>query len=759
MLPFKLPMAASTTIGYVPAPPAERFFRFSLFFLLLVSVATLATTGKLDVFSSVLGIAGMLYKGVRLWASKPAELTSRVATFLVIAYLAFLPLDILLLSKLFVANSPNPPLFAALIGVVHFLMFVMLVRFYSATTDRDALFLAMLSFAAMLAAAVLTVDTAFLLFFFLYLLFAVATFVGMELRRAARGAIIPPAFSAQAQRERRMTRALSLAAVTVAIGAIFLGGALFFLFPRVSGGYFGRTSLNPALGTGFSDDVELGQIGELKQNSEVMMRIETGHPIGYSRLRWRGIALTNFDGRRWSSPEHIIKPMNASPDGWIYVGGGNRRVETGVPGMLYTALLEPMATDVIFVPGKPVTVQGNFSGQANNNYGPLRNNYLNGDGTDSLFNPFHNYSAIRYAGFSELPEINVPKLKAASQDYPQNIIDSDLQLPGSLDERIPELAKQVTAGAATAYDKAQAIESFLRSGRFKYTLVITGKTADDPLAHFLFTSRAGHCEYFASSMAVMLRTLGVPTREVNGFLPGEYNELGGDYVVRASDAHSWVEVFFPGSGWIVFDPTPDAPQGSMGFLSRMQKYLDWMELTWEDWVIGYDFAHQITLAQTLQHGTKNWTELGRDWFQRKQDRGKDWFKSWQFEHAKLRYLLPLGLVSLLVVLRFDLFSRVLRRAALILRMKWLGSTGANPEMASRLYFELLRVLEKRGFARRESQTPREFAAALQPAAAVVSPAVREFTEIYAHARFGGAACDTSRLRALLGQIRSGLRTR
>ncbi|MGA2420995.1 MAG: DUF3488 and transglutaminase-like domain-containing protein [Candidatus Acidiferrum sp.] len=752
-------MASSTTIGYVPAPPAERFFRLSLFFLLLVSVATLATTGKLDVFSSVLGIAGMLYKGVRLWASRPAELTSRVATFLVIGYLAFLPLDILLLSKLFVANSPNPPLFAALIGVVHFLMFVMLVRFYSATTDRDALFLAMLSFAAMLAAAVLTVDTAFLLFFFLYLLFAVATFVGMELRRAARGAITPPAFSVEAQRERRLTRALSFAAVTVAMGAIFLGGALFFLFPRVSGGYFGRTSLNPALGTGFSEDVELGQIGELKQNSEVMMRIETGHPIGYSRLRWRGIALTNFDGRRWSSPEHIIKPLNANSDGWIYVGGGNRRVETGAPGMLYTALLEPMATDVIFVPGKPVTVQGNFSGQANNNYGPLRNNYLNSDGTDSLFNPFHNYSAIRYAGFSELPEINVPKLKAASREYPQNIIDTYLQLPESLDERIPELAKQVTAGAATAYDQAQAIESYLRSGRFKYTLVITGKTGDDPLAHFLFTSRAGHCEYFASSMAVMLRTLGVPTRAVNGFLPGEYNELGGDYVVRASDAHSWVEVFFPGSGWIVFDPTPDAPQGSAGFLSRMQKYLDWMELTWEDWVIGYDFAHQITLAQTLQHGTKNWTELGRDWFQRKQDRGKEWFKSWQFEHAKLRYLLPLGLVSLLVLLRFDLFSRVLRRAVLILRMKWLGSTGANPEMASRLYFELLRVLEKRGFARRESQTPREFAAELRPTAAGVSPAVREFTEIYAHARFGGAACDTSRLRALLAQIRSGLRTR
>ena len=129
----------------------------------------------------------------------------------------------------------------------------------------------------------------------------------------------------------------------------------------------------------------------------------------------------------------------------------------------------------------------------------------------------------------------------------------------------------------------------------------------------------------------------------------------------------------------------------------------------------------------------------------------------------LRLLLPLGLVLFLVVLRFDLFSRLLRRATLILRMKWKTSAGANPELASRHYFELLRVLEKRGIARRESQTPREFAAALggmwQSKAAGLTPAVLEFTQIYAQARFGGATCDTSRLRVLLAQIRAGLRSR
>jgi hypothetical protein len=617
-------MAASYTVPQIPAPTPERVFRLSLFFLLLISVSIVATTGKLDVFSSVVAVFAVMCKGVRLWLGRPAELRARPATFLVIAYLGFFPLDVFIFSRSFVANSANPPLFAALVGVVHFLLFVMVVRLYSATTDRDALFLAMLSFAGVLAAAVLTVDTTFLLFFFLYLIFAVSTFVSMELRRAGRGAITPPWSPAQQARERRFARALGLAVMSVAAGAILLGGVLFFIFPRVTAGNLGRTSFNPPLGTGFTDDVELGQIGELKKNSTVVMRVETGHPVGYGPLRWRGNALASFDGRRWTSSERYHQALAPAADGWIDVA--EVKSSGNVPGLLYTVVLEPMSTDVIFVPGAPLKVRGNFSGQASSMYGTVRNSYLFRDGAGTLFNPFHNYTAIRYSGFSRLPELDVPKLRAASTDYPDAISDTYLQLP-TLDERIGNLARQIAAGAPTPYDKARAIQNYLRSSRFRYTLVLTGKPGDDPLPHFLFETRAGHCEYFASSMAVMLRTLGVPTREVNGFLPGEYNDLGGDYIVRASDAHSWVEVFFPGNGWIVFDPTPEGPDDGGGILSRLGKYMDFLELTWNDWVISYDFGHQAMLTQSLQRGSRTWMEAGRDWFERRQERGKAWLKS------------------------------------------------------------------------------------------------------------------------------------
>jgi hypothetical protein len=126
-------------------------------------------------------------------------------------------------------------------------------------------------------------------------------------------------------------------------------------------------------------------------------------------------------------------------------------------------------------------------------------------------------------------------------------------------ERIHQLALQVTQGAVTPYDKAKAIEAYLRDpNNFKYTL--TPKIAPDgvdPLEYFLFDSKEGYCQYFATAMGDMLRSLGIPTRLVNGFGPGSYDVATNSYIVRGEDAHTWVETYFPEYGWITFEPTPD----------------------------------------------------------------------------------------------------------------------------------------------------------------------------------------------------------
>jgi protein-glutamine gamma-glutamyltransferase len=743
-------MATSATLPSVQLSPlpAERFFQGSLLLLIGSSIATLIATGKIDPIASAVAALAMIYKGYRWWKREQPEISQRVATLLVLGYLAIFPLDVLLFSRAYVSSSPNPALYAALLGSVHFLLFVMMVRLYSATTDRDAFFLSILAFAGILAAAILTIDTFFLVMFFIFLLFAVATFVGMELRRGGRGATTV-AIVNQAQ-EKRLARALTAAAVSVAAGAIAIGGTLFFFFPRFSAGYLGRASMQPSLMSGFSDNVELGQIGEIKKNPSVVMRVKTGGPVGYARLRWRGIALTTFDGKRWSTPNHR-QPITLTPNvmGQINVADPEQNLtEPGIE-LNYEALVEPMATDAIFVAPNAVSILGGFNGENPSAVMNLRRAYLFRDFTGSLANPYRNYAAVRYFGVSRLPTIQPAKLRAASTDYSEAIRETYLQLP-QLDKRILPFAQSVTGRAMNPYDKAVAIENHLRT-RFTYTLDLTGNVDKDPLAAFLFKTRAGHCEYFASAMTIMLRAIGIPAREVNGFLPGEYNDLGGDYIVRASDAHSWVEAYFPGTGWVTFDPTP-ASNEQTGFMSRLGLYIDWLELNWNEWVINYDFAHQVQMAQNMQRNTRNWTEAARNWFMLQQVRGKQKLKSWLDRSGDITFALPAALAILLVLLRYDVLGYAVRNLRFNLQLRRPSRGAANPQLASRMYAELLRVLAKRGFARKESQTALEFAGALSEPR--LAPAVREFTQIYAQARFGGAACETERLRSLLAQIRA-----
>jgi hypothetical protein len=408
-----------------------------------------------------------------------------------------------------------------------------------------------------------------------------------------------------------------------------------------------------------------------------------------------------------------------------------------------------MATDAVFAPANAVSILGGFTGENPTAGFNARRTYLFRDSTGSLFNPFRNYAPVRYFGYSRLPTVNAAKLRAAPEKYSDEILNVYLQLP-PLDQRIPALARGSAGKARTPYDKALAIETFLRT-RFTYTLELTGKPGDDPLAHFLFDTHAGHCEYFASAMTIMLRTQGIPSREVNGFLPGEFNDLAGDYIVRASDAHSWVEAYFPGSGWVTFDPTPAATE-NFGFLSRLGLYLDWMELTWNEWVVNYDFAHQVQMAQMIQRNTRSWKESARGWFAKKEMGGKQWLRSWLDRRGGLTFAIPVAIALLLVLLRYDVIRMGMRRLRLYFQLRAPENARANPQLASRLYAELLRLLERRGLARRDSQTPLEFAMAMgEPR---LAPVVQEFTQIYARARFGGAPCDTLRLRGLLEQVRT-----
>ncbi len=755
-------MPGQDTAAPPPLSAVHRYFEISLYLLLLTSVLTLVSTGKLDLVSILGAPAALLVKGYRWWrvpggvrGSRGPELSHRAATWLVLAYFVFFPVDLWVISRGLAANAPNPALYAALLATIHLMLFAIIVRLCSATSTRDYLFLAMLAFATMLAAAILTVDTAFLLFFLLFLVLAISTFVGLEIRRSAEGAATPP-LEMGTPAARRLNRALGLTSGSVAVSALVLGAAIFFLIPRFSAGYLGGFNLQPSLMTGFSDNVELGQIGQIKKNFSVVMRVRVeGGTARMRNVRWRGIALTTFDGKRWFTEAHEPVVITPGADGWYVLGvaaPANRRDYTA---LRYTMLLEPMATDALFVAAQPNRVRGRFSPDSGGAGPAARRSYLVMDKTSSLFNPFHNFINLRYEGLSFVPAIPPASLRATTTEYPSAIREAYLQLP-PLDPRIPRFAHELTSRAPTAYDKTTAIELYLRT-RFGYTLELSGPPRADPLAHFLFERRAGHCEYFAAAMTVMLRTLGVPARYVNGFLPGEYNEIGEDFIIRASDAHSWVEVYFPEYGWVPFDPTPPADEKAKGFLGRLALYWDWFELRWSEWVINYDFSHQVTLAQNLQRASRDWTERARIYLARLHHRSVEQLKAWQARAADASRTLPIA-VGALLVLALLLRHRSMAR---LLALRWGFRFSSDAELAPRLatlhYQHMLRLLARRGLHKPPALTPREFAASL-PATELAAP-VAQLTHLYQMARFGARGADARQIAQLLGKIRELLRPR
>ncbi|MCI0770452.1 MAG: transglutaminase domain-containing protein [Chloroflexi bacterium] len=149
-------------------------------------------------------------------------------------------------------------------------------------------------------------------------------------------------------------------------------------------------------------------------------------------------------------------------------------------------------------------------------------------------------------------------LREADTDYNHFITDHYLQLPATLPQRVRDMAADLTAGTDNPLDKAVLIQNYLRSDVFTYDQenVVAPPRAADGVDYFLFETKLGYSDYFASAMTVMMRAVGVPTRMAAGYAPGEYDEEIGMRIVRDHDSHGWTQVYFPQYGWIDFEPTP-----------------------------------------------------------------------------------------------------------------------------------------------------------------------------------------------------------
>ncbi|HEX9424323.1 MAG TPA: DUF3488 and transglutaminase-like domain-containing protein, partial [Pyrinomonadaceae bacterium] len=587
-------------------------------------------------------------------------------------------------------------------------------------------FLYLISFFEVLLAAGLSFSPVFLGTLSLYLLCGLSTIIAFEIQKSRRAIaiaethlLVPPdsrIFRHPRRRDgKRNAEANRLPFVAlVLLTLIFvLAMPLFLVAPRAGSAALTRSGSALTNFIGFSENVTLGEIGDLKRDNAVVMhvRIEESQPV--TDLRWRGVALDEFTGRGWKKSfdaRHITEKKNDK--GFFPLG----TTEALHQRTTQTVFLEPIESPVLFAASRPIAIQGDF---------PL----LRVDGEGSVQVRRHEFERMIYKALSDTTEPDVALLRKDLGPYPA-ALERYKQLPAALDPRIEARANAIVANAhaRNRYDEAKAIEAHLQTA-YGYSLQMRA-AGPDPLADFLFNVKVGHCEYFSTAMAVMLRKRGIAARVVNGFLPGEYNEAAGAYTIRQSDAHSWVEVYFPESQlWVTFDPTPAAGKTepvSTGFAAQLGKYAEALELIWFQYVVGYDKQEQRSLA----------TSLHNQLFVYRRSLVQIVSAVWDAVSKRTRGITLIGLALMAAFLLFFVARRV-RRFGWRRGLRLARRQGNEETSAVEFYERLLALLERRGVKRDPNLTPLEFAGGLD-----FKPALF-ITHAYNRVRFGGQALTSA----------------
>ena len=432
--------------------------------------------------------------------------------------------------------------------VVEALLILIAVKFLEEKKTRDYMQIYALSTFLLAGSALLTLDLRFLvnlvvLSFLLPLCIVILTFhtqdSNMRLADTDLWTIV--------------SKALLIPLISIPVTAL-----MFVILPRTGYPLLSFLSRGGA-SAGFTDNVRLGDISNIQENAAVILRVES-EKIEGSMLYWRGIVLDHFDGTAWTS-------LNRDPKQKGRYSFAGRRLRQ-------TVYLEPYDNKYLFALDKPLSVD-------------YRESAISGDLT--VIARTNVERRIKYSAVSVLSDVF----------FQENIERSRyLQLPGRDFGKV----ETVVHGLASGKDNeaaATAILHYLRSGQFAYSLKNLPIT-DMPLEDFLFRYKYGNCEYFASSMAVMLRLAGIPARLVGGYRGGYYNELGGYYLVTQNNAHVWVEAFFDGKGWVRMEPTPGGTGASTGLgreslLFRARIFFDSLNYYWNAMIIGYDLNRQMSI--------------------------------------------------------------------------------------------------------------------------------------------------------------------
>ncbi|MBI2400584.1 MAG: DUF3488 domain-containing protein [Deltaproteobacteria bacterium] len=638
----------------------------------LWAVGMSGTTGPL-----LLAIMAAVY-GAGLYLSFRKSFQPSTAVWNIIAVLVFALFlaDFLVFSREFITAASR------------LLMLLLGLKLFDLKKSRDHLLSYALVFFLMLAAAVSTVSLAFFAMLALYVMASIWAMIIFSITRDLEAARKAPAVS--------NLFGLRFFTIVAAISALSLVMtlALFFSIPRMGVGIFERKALNTVKTTGFSDTVDLGALGPVKEDSTIVMRAEFpgGRPSG--TVYFKGSILEVYNGRSWNAGRERSFMKRAGPAGFVIGPGQGRATEIAV-------LLEPLDTEVLFAAPNVYRLEGSFPSIWVERTGVIRLTSL----------PF---TRVEYRLWTDLSRVN------SDEPAPKGPVNSRYIDSSPERQKIRELAADIAKGR-NDLEKAISIEEHLKAN-YKYTLSPKNTGGSGPLEDFLFYSKEGYCEHFATSMVMLLSASGIHARLVTGFLEGEWNGLGNYFIVRQQDAHSWVEAYIEGTGWVRFDPTPSAPAPAYS-PSVIWLYLDLVKLKWNRHIIQFSFNDQVRMALSAERRTAGLMEEIKKAF-RAPDIGK---------------AAPTAAVLAAIILTVFLFRR--RTMKKKTRLRGPG-----------FYFDMLKALSYRGIVRRTDETPLECAQRLK------DQRVSYITEAFQKERYGHEktqAADLEKIRKAVRELKKG----
>jgi len=578
----------------------------------------------------------------------------------------------------------------------HLLLFLLLVKLYTRRTLRDARDIAFLAFFALVAVSPVTTSAVFLALFVVFVVAGTWLLMSRHLLGEAESvaASAPRPSSAILGRD-LLTLSLLASAATLVVTTL-----LFLFIPRIGQAALPLRTQAGRIVAGFTEKVELGAFGEIEADTSVVMRVHlkewvggTGPAEALPSLRWRGIAFDHFDGQTWTVSKSTARltlrrqlpvpfPIHR------YYGG---------PVLTQEIYLEPIGSEMVFAAPRVLRLHG-------------RSDFVTVDDLGNLLVPLP-AARLHYTVESE-PEVGDPRranLADARQPADPRWHARFTQLP-PIPRRIATLAREVTTGSAGRYEAAQRLTAWL-SRELTYTRVLERVTTLDPLEEFLFVRRSGNCEYFAAALAVMLRSLDIPARVVNGFQRGEWNPYGEYFIVRLRDAHSWVEVFVEGAGWVTLDPSPRGAGETPGGAVAAALWLDALRLSWYRYVINWSLHDQLAAADAVRRVT--WSGVAT--------------------------ALTLPAVGRLPRVALAVVAVVVALVVVVGWRRHRTTASAPGTGVPRFYARALRALARRGLAPAPGETAREFAGRANERLPAAEEAVGCVTAAYERVRFGDHA--------------------